>query len=261
MSVRMTALAVTLFGASMVQALDDPKTPLQDPMKSGMWDYHQIELLGDPAQIAFDPRVIVRAPTAAENSLNVPLLVDASQIPDVKRIVVSADYGPIPHILTYYPEQAQAKLALRFKIDQATAIRASVETHSGAWFVGSTYIDAAGGGCTAPAHAYASDDWEEKLGEIHGRLWASNGRARVVVDHPMDTGLAGNIPVFIIKSLSFETDAGDLMAWIELHEPVNEDPAFSLFFAPGQLDGVLHVKGRDNNGNRIKGVLSESDTH
>ncbi|SHH86487.1 quinoprotein dehydrogenase-associated SoxYZ-like carrier [Marivita hallyeonensis] len=242
-------------------ALDDPKTKLDDPMKSGMWDYHQVELLGDPEVIRFDERVIVRGPVSAEDSLNVPLLVDATGIDNVKRIVISADYGPIPHILTYYPEQAEAKLGLRFKIDQGTAIRASVETNDGQWFVGSTYIDAAGGGCTAPAHAYASDDWEEKLGEIHGRLWAASGRARVIVDHPMDTGLAGNIPVFIIQNLAFESDSGDLLARLELFEPVNEDPAFSLYFEPGTLTGPLHVKGRDNNGNRIRGLLAEGDTH
>ncbi len=256
----LACLSVTAL-ASGALALDDPRTKLKDPMKSGMWDYHQVQLLGDPEAIQFDDRVVVRGPTSAEDSLNVPLLVDASGINNVKRIVVSADYGPIPHILTYYPEQAEAKIGLRFKIDQATAIRASVETHDGQWFVGSTYIDAAGGGCTAPAHAYASDDWEEKLGEIHGRLWAASGRARVIVDHPMDTGLSGDIPVFIIQNLTFESEAGDLMARLELFEPVNEDPAFSLYFEPGTVGGVLHVSGRDNNGNRIKGVLSESETH
>ncbi|MEX0340831.1 MAG: quinoprotein dehydrogenase-associated SoxYZ-like carrier [Arenibacterium sp.] len=256
----LTCLSCAIW-APVALALDDPRTKLQDPMKSGMWDYHQVELLGDPVDIRFDDRVIVRGPASAEDSLNVPLLVDASGIENVKRIVISADYGPIPHILTYYPENAEPKIGLRFKIDQATAIRASVETRDGQWFVGSTYIDAAGGGCTAPAHAYASDDWEEKLGEIHGRIWAASGRARVIVDHPMDTGLAGDIPVFIIQRLAFETEAGAVLARMDLFEPVNEDPAFSLFFEPGTLGGTLQVSGRDNNGNQIKGVLSEGETH
>ncbi len=77
----------------------------------------------------------------------------------------------------------------------------------------------------------------------------------------MDTGLAGDIPVFIIETLEFETDDGTQMARLELHEPVNEDPAFSLFFEPGTLPGHLLVKGRDNNGNRFKGTLVEGGTH
>ena len=96
---------------------------------------------------------------------------------------------------------------LRTWIDQATAIRASVRTADGVWHVGSTYIDAAGGGCTAPAAAYANSDWYDKLGEIHGQVWPASGRARMVVDHPMDTGLAGDIPVFIIEDLHVRDDA------------------------------------------------------
>lgn len=254
-----TVLAIVLgLGAGSAHALDDPQTKLEDPMLSGMWDYHQVRLLGDPADIRFDDRVRVMAPASAEDSLNVPLLVDASDIPDVKRIVVSADYGPIPHILTFYPEKAEAKLSLRFKIDQATAIRASVETRAGTWHVGSVYIDAAGGGCTAPAHAYANDDWEEKLGEINGQLWTASGRARLIVDHPMDTGLADGIPVFIIEDLALQTEEGAVMARIELREPVNEDPAFGFWFAPGSLPPILQVRGRDNNGNRIRGMISEA---
>ncbi len=259
--IRVLAMAVGLCLGSGAWALDDPVTRLDDPMGSGMWDYHQVRLLGDPADIRFDDRVILRAPATAEDSLNVPLLVDATGIDNVRRILVFADYGPIPHVLTYYPEQAQPRIGLRFKIDQGTAMRAAVETHAGQWFVGSTYIDAAGGGCTAPAHAYASDDWEEKLGEIHGRLWAASGRARVIVDHPMDTGLADGIPVFIIEELQLETEDGTVMARLELFEPVNEDPAFSLYFEPGTLPASLRVTGRDNNGNRIRGVLGGGETH
>lgn len=262
MTRHLKALAlILLFAPAVALAASGPRTPIADPFGSGMWGTHQKYLLGDPEIIAWDTRVQVLAPDAAEDSLNVPLLVDASGIPNVKRIVVSADYGPIPHILTYYPEQAQAKIALRFKIDMATEIRASVETHDGTWHVGGTYVDAAGGGCTQPAAAYASDDWEEHLGKVQGRLWTATGRAHFVVDHPMDTGLAGDIPVFIIEDLALSSEAGDLLARIELKEPVNEDPAFTLYFAAGDLPPSARLTGRDNNGNRIDALLTEGGTH
>ena len=237
------------------------KVPLDDPMQSGMWAYHQKELLGDPEAIAFDDRVKLSAPASAEDTVNVPLLVDATALENVEEIVVSADYGPIPHILTYRPGEAQPKLSLRFKIDQATAIRASVRTADGQWHVGSTYIDAAGGGCTAPAAAYAMSDWEEKLGEIHGQVWQTAGRARFIVDHPMDTGLAGDIPKFIIQKLSISDDEDVELAQLELFEPVNEDPAFTLYFEPERLPAALHISGRDNNGNEIDGTIAASETH
>ncbi|WP_425093010.1 quinoprotein dehydrogenase-associated SoxYZ-like carrier [Tropicimonas sp. S265A] len=243
-------------------AIDEVRVPLEDPMKSGMWSYHQKHLLDDPEAIQFDDRVVLHAPKVAEDTVNVPLLVDATALDQkVVKMVISADYGPIPHIMTYYPDTAAPKISLRFKVDQGTAIRASVQTEDGVWHVGSTYIDAAGGGCSAPAVAYANADWYDRLGEMHGRIFAGSDRARMIVDHPMDTGLAGDIPVFIIEGLALTDDAGTQVAHMDLYEPVNEDPAFTFYFEDDATPNVLHVAGRDNNGNRIKGTLTTSETH
>ena len=255
---RLAALFALL--ATPVLALDDPQTLLVDPFSSGMWNYHQVTLYGDPSDIRFDDRVRVIAPASAEDSFHVPVLVDATDIDDVKSITLSVDYGPIPRILTYYPESAEAKISLRFKIDQATPVRAVVETRSGSYHIGGTHIDAAGGGCTAPAAAYASDDWEEHLGEVRGRVWPNSGRVRMVVSHPMDTGLADGIPVFIIKTLEIATPDGDPLGRIELFEPVNENPAFTLYYAENRLPGSVQVTGRDNNGNEIEATIREALT-
>ncbi|MEM1201047.1 MAG: quinoprotein dehydrogenase-associated SoxYZ-like carrier [Pseudomonadota bacterium] len=249
------ALGGLALGFAISAAVAAPQTPLKDPLQSGNWSYSQEHVLDNPKNIRFDDRVIVKAPPSAEDSFNVPVLVDATALPNVKRIVLLVDYGPIPKILTYWPDQAEAKLSLRFKIDQATPVRAAVETHAGTWHVGSTYVDAAGGGCSAPAHAYASNDWEEKLGQVNGMVWPKSGRVRMVVDHPMDTGLADGIPVFIIKRLQVDDDTGKKLATIEMYEPVNEDPAFTLYFPKNQLKGSVRVHGRDNNGNEIDAVL------
>ncbi len=253
------AAALTLFTTPAL-AIDDTKVKLDDPYETGVFAYHQKELLGDPAVIRFDDRVKVRAPASAEDSFHVPVMVDASAIPDVKRIVLFVDYGPIPKILTYWPEKAEAKLSFRFKIDQATPVRAAVETHSGSWHIGHAHIDAAGGGCTAPAVAYASDDWEEELGKVYASVWPDRGRLRMVVDHPMDTGLADGIPVFIIEKLQVDDLDGNKLARLELYEPVNEDPAFTLFFGNGKLADKVRIHGRDNNGNPIDAIASSQVT-
>lgn len=250
----MRAFLLLALMATPALAVDDPQTPLNDPYNTGMWDYQQVRLLGDPASIRFDDRVIVRAPQSAENAFEVPVLVDATAIGDVEKIVISVDYGPIPKIMTYHPGEAAAKFAFRFKIDQATPVRASVMDRDGNWYVGGTEIDAAGGGCTAPAMAYAQADWADHLGEVRGRMWPETGRLRMIVDHPMDTGLADGIPVFIVETLTVEGPDGP-MARLELHEPVDEDPAFTLYFAPGQLTHDVAVRGRDNNGNEIDATI------
>jgi len=251
----MTAAALQIGGAGPAAALDAPRHQLVDPFGTGMWDQHQIDLLDDPADIQFDAAVIVRAPASAEDSFNVPVDIDATAIADVDRIVVLVDYGPVPKILTFWPGEAEARLSLRFKIDQSTPVRAAVRTKSGAWHVGGTLIEAAGGGCTAPAFAYGADDWEERLGEVRGRIWPETGRVRLIVEHPMDTGLADGIPLFIIEKLKLSALDGRELARLELYEPVNENPAFTLRFPPGAADTAMLLSGRDNNGNTIRATL------
>ena len=45
------------------------------------------------------------------------------------------------------------------------------------------------------------------------------------------------------------------MARIEMHEPVDEDPALTMYFKPGQLSHAVQVEGRDNNGNEIEATV------
>jgi sulfur-oxidizing protein SoxY len=231
--------------------------PGDDPFRSFMWDYRWAELLGPEATAVFDPAVTVLAPPIAEDPFQVPLTVDARAVPGVERVVVFADYGPIPRIVTFHPGRTEARLSLRFKIDQATPVRAAALGGDGVWQVGGAWIDAAGGGCSAPAAAYASDDWEDRLGTVRGRLWRDAGRLRAVIDHPMDTGLADGIPVFIIESLVFSDPHGGTLATLDLGEPVSEDPAFTLYFATGALPAAVQLHGRDTSGAAIRAILED----
>lgn len=233
----------------------DARVKLDDPFDSPMLGMHQVELLGDPANITYSPKVRVFAPASAEDSLQVPVTVDATGLDDVEKIVAFADFGPIPKILTYYPKTAKAKLSFRFKIDQATPVRAAVMTSDGKWYVGGTHIDAMGGGCTQPAQAYAAADWEKTLGQTQGRLWPSSGRMRVIVDHPMDTGLSDGIPVFIIEKLALKGPGGQTIANMELHEPVSEDPAFTVHLNAVAARQSVRMEARDNNGNRFRATI------
>jgi sulfur-oxidizing protein SoxY len=252
---RLAAFVAALLAAAPAVAVQQPRAPLDDPFDTGMLGHHQIAILGDPERIAFDPRVRVMAPAAAEDSLHVPVTVDARGVPGVRRIVVFVDYGPIPEILEFFPGDAEPALSFGFKIDQGTPVRAAVETADGAWLLGGALIDAAGGGCTAPAAAYATDDWQDRLGEVRARIWPESGRVRVAVSHPMDTGLADGIPVFIVDRLALTDASGRERARLVLHEPVEEDPRFTFHFPTGAIDGPLTVSGRDNNGNEIEAEI------
>jgi sulfur-oxidizing protein SoxY len=143
-------------------------------------------------------------------------------------------------------------------------VRAAVQLKTGAWVVGGTWVDSAGGGCTVPGATRKDGSWSQTLGHVNGRLFSSaaaaagssapSARLRLQVMHPMDTGLVGGIPAFFVNKLSVRDGNGRELARLQAYEPVSENPVFSFDFAQPPAGGVS-VVGTDNNGNRIASKL------
>jgi sulfur-oxidizing protein SoxY len=222
----------------------------RDPLDSPSWPDVRRKLIGQ-AEVIFDARVAVIAPASAEDSMNVPVTVAIEQLSDVRRVLVVADLNPILKVLEFEPLHAVPRLSFRIKLQQGSPVRAMALTGDGTWHVGGTWVDAAGGGCTAPSVARSDGSWTDTLGQVDSRWWQREGRARLKfrVMHPMDTGLAPGIPAFYIERLALRDPEGN--DWIRLitYEPLSENPLFSIEF-----DGPtpeLQLVGVDNNGNRI----------
>ena len=148
-----TVWATALFFAQVSVANTElPK----DPLNSVMWENLAERFF--PGEIVFDQRVVINAPYDAEDQMQVPITVDATQIDNVEKIVALADLNPIHHILTMYPTRAQAFLGFRIKLEQASPVRVGVLTSDGIWHVNAVQVNAAGGGCTAPALAHGLDN-------------------------------------------------------------------------------------------------------
>lgn len=222
-----------------------------DPLNSVMWQDMASRFLKD-GEIVFDQRVKVMAPASAEDQFFVPVTVDASGLGPVSEIVILADLNPIPHVLTYRPVNAEAFIAFRLKLEQASAIRAAVRTLDGKWHVGGQLVDAAGGGCTAPAMAHGLSNWMATLGETHvGLSREPGGQPRVTLRmrHPMDTGLADGIPAFYMSSLDLNDAQGQVYSSLEIFEPVSENPTFTFKPRAGRDKTTLAVAARDTEGN------------
>lgn len=249
-------LLTLLVTASAAQAVQS------DPLESPMWDYTREQFIGS-APYEFDDRVKVSLPEFAENPTQVPLQIDATALAgDIERIVVWADLNPIQHIFTYYPHpDVIPKVSLRFKVQQGTAVRAAVLTHSGVWHVGSAYLDAAGGGCTTPSTGNASPLWESHLGETQSRSFPLSSEAGVRfkfrVIHPMDTGLADAIPEFYIQQVILRNSQEESLARLELSQPVAENPVISFDLRDGHSEKAdeYQLWMRDNNGNEFEKAL------
>lgn len=244
--------------AGVTRAADDPTDG--DPFRSIQWPGLKREHFGADARVEFDPRVQVRGPALAENPVVVPISVAVEGLPDVQRIVVIVDRNPIRKVLEFEPLPGRAlpAISFRFRLEQASPVRAAAQTRDGVWHVGGTLVDSAGGGCTVSGVTRQDGSWAQTLGQVSGRVFPEldgrGARLRVRVMHPMDTGLVGGIPAFYLKRIAVRDAGGTELLRLATFEPVSENPVFS-FDLPGRPVGPLRVSGVDNNGNRIEGTV------
>lgn len=226
-----------------------------DPLESPMWDYHAARLFGD-APVVFDDRIKLVLPVIAENQHVVPVSVDARALGPVKRILIFADLNPIPVAVDYRPLRAEPFVETRIKLDQRTPVRAAVELADGSWHVTAQWIDAAGGGCSAPPVSRARGDWADHLGEMRGGAWVEDKddtRLRIAIRHPMDTGLVENIPAYHVERLTIAGPDGEALADMIIHGAVAEDPAFTLMVKAHAPNWRVHA--RDTNGLEFSGSI------
>ena len=253
-AVSIVAVALIWLAAGVASAAEPPA----DPMKSVMWQQMYRTHFADKP-VVFDDRVSVIAPKHAEDQAAIPVTVDASALPGVREIVVIADLNPIQKVLSYQPTQAQPYIAFRFKAEQGTPVRAAALTEDGVWHLGGMYVDAAGGGCTAPALAHGKPDWVSRLAEVRGKIWRKPGQSsaklRLRIQHPMDTGLADGIPAFYVEELEIQNRDGATLGKLQIYEPVSENPVLTLKPQLGPDDDRVIVKGRDTDGNLIDAVV------
>ena len=246
-----------LAALAVVAGLAAPAAAQDDPLRSVMW-----EALRDSyfpgATVVFDGRVTVTAPANAENTHAVPVALDARGLEGVQEVVLIADLNPFPMVLRYHPIEAAPFVATRIKVQQATPVRAAARTADGVWHMGGTLVDAAGGGCSAPALAYAEKDWADHVGEVQARAWPpgpdGSARLRLRVRHPQDTGLAPGIPAYFIETLRLRDGQGREVGRLETFEPVSENPVFTLELRPGAAR-TLKLDGRDNQGGEIGATI------
>ncbi len=230
----------------------------EDPLNSPSWDVMHERMLNGEAYV-FDDRVHVALPALAEDAMNVPVRITTSLHKDIQKMVVFADLNPIQKVLEFEPVRVKPSLSFRIKVEQGTPVRAAVKTADGLWHVGGGWLEAAGGGCTAPSAGRAADNWQETLMNVSSRQWHredDSGRLRIRIMHPMDTGLADGIPEFYIQHFELIDARQELVARVSTYQPISENPVFTFDYQAG-VELPLSLVGRDNNGNRLKTSLPE----
>ena len=252
----MKTLSILLAGLSAFSATAGAALP-KDQLGSPMFGYVGKQVFGENAVVRFDPRVKVDFPTIADNLRSFPVQVDARGIPDVVRIVIFADMNPIQQSIDFTLANAEPFIATRIKLDQRTPVRGAVQLTDGSWLVSGGWIDAAGGGCSAPPVSRVKGDWAQHLGESRGRLWESAGAARIMLSfrHPMDTGFVDNIPAYYLEQIKVTSSGGTAIGTVHMQASVAEDPVLTLMpkIKPGES---VSFDGRDTNGIEYAGILT-----
>lgn len=227
-----------------------------DPLQSPFLPTVLQLVLPEGARVRFDDRVKVKIPQIAENQRQFPVQVDARAVPGVRRIMVFADLNPIQRAVIFTPAAAEAFIALRIKLDQRTPVRAAVEVADGSWLLAGGWIDAAGGGCSAPPVSRVKGDWAQHLLGLSGRLWARPDGARLAINvrHPMDTGFVDNIPSYWLETLTV-TAGGQLIGALEFQASVAEDPAIMLMPRLAQ-PAPITVMARDSGGMEARATIA-----
>lgn len=231
-----------------------------DPYGSPMWEYNVERYLGSGPSVVLDERVRVKVPPFAENSSQVPLTVDLSgYLHPVRKIIAWVDLNPFPHLFSLTPGSTPTTLvSLNFRVQQATTVRVAVLDDDDVWHLGSAYLDAAGGGCTAPSLTAANPDWEQNFGTIRGGAFSrvEGVRYKFNVMHPMDSGMVDGVPVFHIEDVELRDAVNaELLLTMTLSESAAENPMLVFELAQQHPGAVLWM--RDNNGNEFERELGE----
>nr|WP_314485617.1 quinoprotein dehydrogenase-associated SoxYZ-like carrier [uncultured Pseudomonas sp.] len=235
--------------------LGDSPAGNADPVPSVMWAFYHKQILSQ-APFVFDDRVKLLAPPFAEDARQVPLEIDARALPGkVVRMLAWAELNPLPRIVDFEPGALVLPwLSVRIRVEQATPLRAAVLTDDGVWHVGSTLVDAAGGGCTAPSVVRTQPGWEEHLGEVLGGRYprTDGNRLRLQVAHPMDNGLVSGIPEFFINQAELQDAQGQRLATLVLYPAVSENPSLGFDL---RGSGPTRLVLQDNSGNRFEAAV------
>lgn len=252
----MAARHILLAGAALLAPTGVSAKLPDDPLASPMWQRLGATFFGT-APVRFDDRVVVRFPQIAEDQHSFPVAVDARAIKGVKRILIFADLNPIPLAIDYAPQGAQAFLATRIKLDQRTPVRGAVQLEDGSWLVSGGWIDAAGGGCSAPPASRVKGDWAAHLGEVRGvALQEADGtHVRLAFRHPMDTGFVAGIATYNIDQVALTGAGGKAYGTLQIEASVAEDPAITVI-ADIPVGETISLSGSDTNGIRYDGTLA-----
>lgn len=225
----------------------------QSKIDSSTFDDISKPIIGNSNYIIDNKNIKIKVPKFADNSLQVPIFVDASKIKNVKRMVLFADYNPIPIIVDMETSNILPVISTNIKVAMETPLRVLVQDDKNKWRVNSALIKSAGGGCDVTSLASKDDEFADKLGQIKGKSFEKKDRKRVKssIFHPMETGLVFGSTEFYINKILIKKD-NKTISTIKTTSVISENPRFIFEMNKDIKDVNIHFVDNQANDFKIK---------
>jgi sulfur-oxidizing protein SoxY len=218
---------------------------------------------GDRAIQAEDDKIILDAPTTAEDASLVPITMRVP--PEVKdnlkslTLIIDKNPNPVVAKFTFGPAAGsggERSISTRVRVDNFSHVRAILETGDGGLHMATKFV-AASGGCAA-MNAKDPDSENVDLGKMLVKTFPPAlsttplFEAQVMLKHPNSNGMqldidtGGYIPARFIKEMTVKR-GNDLVFRMESTFSISTNPNFRFTFGRGG-DNELDVSMVDTDG-------------
>lgn len=229
----------------------------QTPDDAGWAALQQAHFSGKTLESA--PFIRLTAPARAASGDQVPFAFSIDHPMTAQRYIKSVtlfvDENPVPLTAVFHftPESGKAEIATRIRFESDSPVHVVAEANDGRLYVNEVSVKASGGcGGPAPAEDKVADAGKMKVALDGPFRRAGVNQARLLIRHPMYTGLQRDLatngfrPAFFIDKIDV-TYNGKPVLVADTNIGISENPSIQFgFYAdkPGTLQVVLH----DNRG-------------
>jgi sulfur-oxidizing protein SoxY len=250
-----------VFMAALAAALLVMASPVR--AEEDVWPTLKQTTFGDRAIQAEDGKIVLDAPTTAEDASLVPITM---RVPpevrgNLKSLTLIIDKNPNPVVAKFSFGPAagsggERSISTRVRIDNFSHVRAILETEDGGLHMATKFVQAAGG-CGA-MNAKDPDTENVDLGKMLVKTFppalstAPLFEGQVMLKHPNSNGMqldidtGGYIPARFIKEMTVKR-GNDLVFRMESTFSISTNPNFRFTFGRG-ADNELDVSMVDTDG-------------
>jgi len=240
-----TAIGITLCLASVAWAIEPWQriAPLQ-------------ALVGDRTPL--NEGLQLNLPALSDDGASVPvtLIADLSVPEDVRlsSLHLFASDNPSPEVADFYlpANSGMAEISTRIRLNGSQTLYAAAQTSDGRIWVAGKDIRITVSGCLVGAQETSSFFTRPRIGLPRNMQRGQAAEFRILVDHPMETGLRENegqkVPAHYVNQIDIQLNDQEVLQ-ARLHRSISANPYLRFLMVPEA--GNLRVTWQDNQGHSL----------